>query len=82
MEKVKDLQLISKLLTEINKLKGVKNLELIDVPEDVEADIGILLKLKKGYSWKDINKKISDLVWDIFEKNGEYIAVYREFKES
>lgn len=79
MAKIKEIQLITKLLNEISKIKGIENVELINIPDDVEADLGLRIKLKNNYDWIDVNHKISDILWALFEKTGEYITVYREF---
>lgn len=79
MAKIKEIQLITKLLNEISKIKGIENIELINIPDDVEADLGLRIKLKNNYDWIDVNHKISDILWALFEKTGEYITVYREF---
>lgn len=79
MAKVKNLELIIDLLEELNKIEGIQNMEIINIPDDVEADIGLKIKLKKGYDWINISHKINDITWDIFEKTGEYLTVYREF---
>ncbi len=81
MAKVKDIQLIANLLENLNKVTGIQNIEITNTPDDVEADIGLKIRLKKGYDWIDINHKINDIVWDIFDKTGEYLTVYREFEK-
>ena len=81
MAKVKDITILTKLLNEISKINGIKKIELIDIPNDTEADIGIKIWLEEGYDWLDINHKINDLLWNIFEKTENYPVIYREYSE-
>lgn len=80
MAKIKDVSVLTGILEDVSNIDGIEKLEIIDVPEDVSADIGIKIKLKKDYSWIDINHKINDLSWNIFEKIGEYPFIYREYE--
>ncbi|ACN98946.1 hypothetical protein SULAZ_1170 [Sulfurihydrogenibium azorense Az-Fu1] len=82
MAKIKEIQLITKLLNELIKIKGIENIELINIPDDVEADVGLRIRLRNNYDWIEVNHKISDIIWALFEKTGEYITVYREFDNS
>ncbi len=81
MATVKNIALITELLDKVSKLKEVEDMEIINIPDDVEADIGLKIKLKKGYDWLDVQHKINDIIWEIFEDKGELLAVYEEFKE-
>ena len=80
MAKIKDVSVLTKILEDISNIDGIEKLEIMDIPEDVSADIGIKMKIKKNYSWIDINHKINDLSWNIFEKIGEYPFIYREYE--
>ena len=72
---------VTKLLNKVSNLKEIKDMEIINIPDDVEADIGLKIKLKKGYDWLDVQHKINDIIWEIFEDKGELLAVYKEFEE-
>ncbi len=78
---VKNIALITELLDKVSNLKEVEDMEIINIPDDVEADIGLKIKLKKGYDWLDVQHKINDIIWEIFEDKRELLAVYEEFKE-
>ncbi len=81
MATVKNIALITELLDKVSNLKEVEDMEIINIPDDVEADIGLKIKLKKGYDWLDVQHKINDIIWEIFEDKGELLAVYEEFEE-
>ncbi len=81
MATVKNIALITELLDKISNLKEIEDIEIINIPDDVEADIGLKIKLKKGYDWLDVQHKINDIIWEIFEAKGELLAVYEEFEE-
>ena len=81
MATVKNIALITKLLDKVSNLKEVEDMEIINIPDDVEADIGLKIKLKKGYDWLDVQHKINDIIWEIFEDKGELLAVYEEFEK-
>ncbi len=38
---------VTKLLNKVSNLKEVEDMEIINIPDDVEADIGLKIKLKK-----------------------------------
>ena len=80
MAKVKDAFIVAEILKNISSIDGIEKVEIIDIPENADADIGIKIKVKKGYDWIGINHKISDLSWDVFEKTGEYPFIYREYE--
>lgn len=81
MAKLKDIELIADYLQKIKNIKGIEDIQIINIPDDVEADIGIRIKLKKGYRWQEILDKLNDIAWDLFEKKGELLAVYKEFED-
>ncbi|HHG74529.1 MAG TPA: hypothetical protein ENK22_05745 [Persephonella sp.] len=81
MATVKNIALITELLDKVSSLKEVEDMEIINIPDDVEADIGLKIKLKKDYDWLDVQHKINDIIWEIFEDKGELLAVYEEFEE-
>ncbi|WP_293447347.1 hypothetical protein [Persephonella sp.] len=81
MATVKNIILITEFLDKVSNLKEVEDRKIINIPDDVEADIGLKIKLKKGYDWLDVQHKINDIIWEIFENKGELLAVYEEFEE-
>ena len=81
MATVKNIALITELLDKVSNLKEVEDMEIINIPDDVEADIGLKIKLKKGYDWLDVQHKINNIIWEIFEDKGELLAVYKEFEK-
>lgn len=42
MAKVKDIQLIANLLEKLNKTEGIQHIEIVNIPDEVEADIGVI----------------------------------------
>ena len=79
MAKLKEVETIANYLHKIRNIKGIENIEIINIPDDVEADIGLKIKLKNGYSWQEILDKLNDIAWELYEKEGELLAVYKEF---
>ncbi|MBK3333407.1 hypothetical protein GWK41_10060 [Persephonella atlantica] len=43
---MRNIDLIIKLLNEISKINEIENIELINIPEDVDAYIGLKIKPK------------------------------------
>jgi len=80
MAKLKEIETIASYLSRIKNVEGIENIEIINVPDDVEADIGIKIKLKKGYLWQDVLGHLNDIEWDLYEKEGELLAVYKKFE--
>jgi len=80
MAKLREIEIIANYLSTIKNIKGIENVEIINVPDDVEADIGIKIKLKKGYLWQDVLNQLNDIEWELYEKEGELLAVYKEFE--
>lgn len=80
MARLKEVETIANYLHKIRNIKGIENIEIINIPDDVEADIGLKIKLKNGYSWQEILDKLNDIAWELYEKEGELLAVYKEFE--
>lgn len=72
-------KLLENFVQSIKDLRGIESVEFIEAPEDVDSDISIRIRLSPNSDWLDINHRINDIVWSIFDKEGEYLAVYREF---
>ena len=44
---MKNITLITEFLDKVSNLKEVEDMEIINIPDYVEADIGLKIKLKK-----------------------------------
>ena len=66
-------------LSQIKIIEGIENIEIINIPEDVDADIGIKIRLEKGYSWQEVLNQLNDIEWELYEREGELLSVYKEF---
>ncbi len=73
----------SDILEKIKKLPPVEDIEILtELPEDVEADLGIRVKLTKDADkypvGRIISKVLNEISWREFESSGRYPAVYWE----
>ncbi len=71
------------VLEKVKKLPFVEDVEILtELPEDVEADLGIRVKLTKGADKYPVGRMISEILneisWKEFESSGRYPAVYWE----
>ncbi len=66
-----------KVLSTLKRLSFVTDLEVV-LPQDVKADLGVLLKVKdkKSSDGLVVADMISDLQWKIFDETGELPAIY------
>ncbi|EDP75989.1 hypothetical protein [Hydrogenivirga sp. 128-5-R1-1] len=75
--------MISEVLEKIKELPFVEDVEtLTELPEDVEADLGIRVKLTKDAGKypvsRIISKVLNEISWKEFESSGRYPAIYWE----
>ena len=81
MAKLKEIETIANYLSQIKNIEGIENIEITNIPEDVDADIGIKIRLKKGYSWQEVLNQLNDIEWDLYEREGELLSIYKEFTQ-
>ena len=77
---MRNIDLIIKLLNEVSKINEIEDIELINIPEDVDADIGLKIKPKNIKDRYKILEKLNDLEWEIYETSGVLPTVYWEFE--
>jgi len=75
---------VSEVLEKIRELPFVEDVEILtELSEDVEADLGIRIKLTedadKYPAGRIVSKVLNDISWREFESSGRYPAVYWEF---
>ncbi len=73
----------SEVLEKIKELPFVEDVEILtELPEDVEAELGIRIKLTKDAGRYPVGRLISrvlnEISWREFENSGRYPAVYWE----
>ena len=78
---MRNIDLIIQLLNEISKINEIEDIELINIPEDVDADIGLKKKPKDIKDRYKILEKLNDLKWGIYDKLGVFLTIYWEFDE-
>jgi len=66
------------ILKNLLKLPFVSDVEVTEPPPDVDADLGVLIKIKdkKSSDGLLVAEMISDLQWKIFDETGELPAIY------
>lgn len=79
MNKTIELSNYLKILEEINNLPEVKKAEIIEPPEDSEADISLKLKLVPNTNKWNVQEKIQKIRWK-YSKDYEPITLYLEFE--
>lgn len=72
------------VLEKIKELPFVEDVEILtELPEDVEVDLGIRVKLTKDAGKYPVSRIIpeilNDISWREFESSGKYQPVYWEF---
>lgn len=77
---MRNIDLIIKLLNETSKINEIEDIELINIPEDVDADIGLKIKPKNIKDRYKILEKLNDLEWEIYDKSGVLPTIYWEFE--
>jgi len=78
MGKTIELSNYLKILEEINNLPEIEKAEIIEPPEDTEADISLRLKLKPNVNKWDVQEKIQKIRWK-YSTEYEPITLYLEF---
>jgi len=78
MEKTIELSNYLKILEEVNNLPEIERAEIIEPPDDTEADISLRLKLKPNVNKWDVQEKIQKIRWK-YSKEYEPITLYLEF---
>ena len=73
---MRNIDLIIKLLNEISKINEIEDIEFINIPEDVDADIGLKVKPKDVKDRYKILEKLNDLEWKIYETSGILPTIY------
>ena len=73
---MRNIDLIIKLLNEVSKMNEIENIELINIPEDVDADVGLKIKPKDIKDRYKILEKLNDLKWEIYETSGVLPTIY------
>ncbi len=73
----------SEVLEKIRDLPFVEDVEIMtELPEDVEGDLGIRIKLKKEAGkypvGRTISRVLNEISWREFENWGRYPSVYWE----
>ena len=79
MAKLKEIETIANYLSQIKNIEGIENIEITNISEDVDADIGIKIRLKKGYPRQEVLNQLNDIEWELYEREGELLSVYKEF---
>ncbi len=77
---MRNLDLIIELLNEVLKINEIEDIELINIPEDVDAYIGLKIKPKEIKDRYKILEKLNDLEWGIYEESGLLPNIYWEFE--
>jgi len=77
---MRNIDLIIKLLNEVSKMNEIEDIELINIPEDVDADVGLKIKPKDIKDRYKILEKLNDLEWEIYDKTGNLPTIYWEFE--
>ncbi|RUM46518.1 MAG: hypothetical protein DSY47_07915 [Hydrogenothermus sp.] len=80
MARLKEIELIADYLQAIKNIENIEKVEIINIPEDVDADIGIKIKLKDKNKWNIVLDKLNDIAWELFENKDELLAIYKEFE--
>ena len=73
--------MVTEVLEKIKELPFVEDVEILtELPDDVEADLGIRIKLTKDADKYPVGRIISEVLneisWKEFENSGRYPAVY------
>ncbi len=78
MGKTIELSNYLKILEEVNNLPEIEKAEIIEPPEDTEADISLRLKLKPNANKWNVQEKIQKIRWK-YSNEYEPITLYLEF---
>ena len=79
MAAVREIKYIGEILKKIDSISEIEKAEIIEVPEDVEADIGLKIKPKTPRDRYKILEEINNLEWEIYDKYGVLPTIYWEF---
>ena len=74
MAKLKEIELIADYLHAIQNIENIEKIEIINIPEDVDADIGLIIKLKNKNKWNVVLDRLNDIAWDLFEKKRSIVS--------
>ncbi len=77
---VKEIQYIGELLEKIGNIQEIESAEIINIPEDVDADIGLKIKPKNIKDRYQILEKLNELEWEVYDKYGVLPTIYWEFE--
>ncbi len=77
---VKEIQYIGELLEKIGNIQEIESAEIINIPEDVDADIGLKIKPKNIKDRYKILEKLNELEWEVYDKYGVLPTIYWEFE--
>jgi len=77
---VKEIKQIGKLFEKIGNIAEIEKAEVINISEDVEADIGIKITPKNPEDRYEIIEKLNDLELGIYDKTGSLPTIYWEFE--
>jgi len=80
MAVIKEIKYIGRLLEKIGNIPAIEKAEVINIPENVEADIGIKITPKNLKDRYKIIEKLNDLEWEIYDKTGSLPVIYWEFE--
>jgi len=66
------------ILSRLKTLPFVSDLEIINPPDNVEADLGVLIKVRNKTSSDGLTVSgiISDMQWKVFDETGELPGIY------
>jgi len=79
---LKTYDITLEVLQKLKQQDFIKDIEIIDKPENVECDLSIAItinKWKNDYSVK-VAEIINDLTFEAFKKSGNLITVYYDWK--
>jgi len=77
---VKEIQYIGELLEKIGNIQEIESAEIINIPEDVDVDIGLKIKPKNIKDRYKILEKLNELEWEVYDKYGVLPTIYWEFE--
>jgi len=79
MGKTLELKPYVEILQEINNIQDIEKVEIIEPPEDAEADISLKVKLKPNTNKWKIQEKIQKIRWK-YSKEDNLLTLYIEFE--
>jgi len=79
---IKEIKYLGELIKKIGNISEIEEAEIINIPEDVDADIGLKIKPKNLKNRYKILEKLNDLEWEIYNATGNLPTIYWEFDYS